>query len=241
LREANPSFQYILFTNLDDLPAIGWKKVVMPDLQKSLNVNRTITQSRWAKFLPWKHNETLESCPVIFFTDGYTRPKNSYNVSALFRQAAKSIKAHEFGLAQYPKTGATIEQWGRYIVADRKDSKSNVRRTIKWMEKQDDYILRKNKQIVYLNRHIGIDPHNPNFQRLSQYFWDEYSKEEGTFRDQLLWAYAVDKFGAKPLNLNEIAGSKDTLFEKLVENMGYNGHYYVNKKGHQVVNISATN
>eukprot|EP00539_Tryblionella_compressa_P014261 CAMPEP_0178828124 /NCGR_PEP_ID=MMETSP0746-20121128/7657_1 /TAXON_ID=913974 /ORGANISM="Nitzschia punctata, Strain CCMP561" /LENGTH=92 /DNA_ID=CAMNT_0020490073 /DNA_START=149 /DNA_END=427 /DNA_ORIENTATION=- len=69
-----------------------------------------------------------------------------------------------------------------------------------WLEEQPDF---KDTCTVYLNRHFGLDPKNPKYQKLSSYFWELYSQENGSWRDQLLWCYVVDKFQAHPVHLNK--------------------------------------
>ena len=253
LKHLNPTFQFILFTNIidssDDEEAPNvWHKVIMKDLQQTLNINRTITQSRYPKFLPWKHTDTLRMCPVIFYMDGFTLPNidmnNSVNTNTTtnnanrFRHAAQQLKTHDYGLGQYPKNDFTIEKLGKLNVNSRKDTKRNIQQTMNWIQNQTDYkssASRRRQQQpphVYLNRYIGIDPHNKKYQQLSQSFWNVYSKEDGTYRDQLLWSYFVDDmYDAKPLNMNDILGNKHDMFVEMKENMGYNSHTYVNRKG----------
>lgn len=222
-RQSNPTFQYLFFTNRrDDLSAPGWKKII-----PKLHYKRTITQSRWAKFVPWQHEETKRMCPVIFYMDGYTIPINTPEASENFRRAAELIRTHPFGLGQYPKRGSRIHKLAEGLVEKGKDTADNVNYTMSWLQKQPDF---RRSCTVYLNRHLGIDPQNLNYQRLSLYFWELYSQELGSWRDQLLWCYVVDKFQAHPINLyHEVSPMKD-LFQERRENMGYNGHKYVDAK-----------
>jgi hypothetical protein len=46
------SFQFFMYTNLEDLESPGWTKVV-----RNFNYRRFITQSRWGKFMAWKDPE----------------------------------------------------------------------------------------------------------------------------------------------------------------------------------------
>ena len=84
LKQANPDFHFLLFTNLETIHAPGWSPVVIQDLQEKFHTNLTnIIQSRWPKFLPWQHRPTLEICPIIFYMDGFTIPKNTPDVATL--------------------------------------------------------------------------------------------------------------------------------------------------------------
>ena len=42
------------------------------------------------------------------------------------------------------------------------------------------------------------DPQNANYRALSSAFWDKYSKEDTSWRDQPLWRYFVDKLQLHP-------------------------------------------
>ena len=42
------------------------------------------------------------------------------------------------------------------------------------------------------------DPQNANFRNLSSAFWDKYSKEDTSWRDQPLWRYFIDKMQLQP-------------------------------------------
>jgi hypothetical protein len=219
-RLSNPTFQYLVFTNREDILAPGWNHVVLADLP----YQRLITQSRWAKFVPWQHEETAQTCPIIFYLDGYTIPINTPHAAQLFRDAAQRIRAHDFGLGQYQKRGSRIKGLAKGLVQEGKDTAANVNYTMSWLKAQPDF---RRSCTVYLNRHIGLDPQNPNYRKLSSYFWDLYSQEKGSWRDQLLWCYVVDKFHADPVNLHGDVSPIRKMFEERRDQMGYNGHTYV--------------
>lgn len=219
-RTDNPDFQYILFTNLQNLPSPGWKKVVLSNLP----YRRLITQSRWPKFVPWQHEDTLRECRMIIYMDGYTMPINTPEAKRDFLTAAGLVKEHPFGLGQYPKRGSRVRKLAKGLVELGKDTSENVNFTMSWLRNQPDF---RETCTVYLNRHILLDPHNHKFQELSSYFWDIYSREEGSWRDQLLWCHAVDKFRANPINLHRDVRPMKYLFEERRDQMGYNGHTYV--------------
>ncbi len=220
-RKNNPGFQFFLFTNRKDLLAPGWTKIIPTT---TLHYHRMITQSRWAKFVPWQHEPTKRNCPVIFYMDGYTVPKNTPQATQQFRDAAKLIREHPFGLGQYPKRGSKILKLAKGLVREGKDTADNVNYTITWLQEQPDF---RHSCTVYLNRHFGFDPQNLNYQNLSLYFWDLYRQEKGSWRDQLLWCYVVDKFQAHPIDLHRNVSPMKHLFEERRDQMGYNGHKYV--------------
>jgi hypothetical protein len=89
--EKPTSFQFFLYTNLEDLETPGWTKVL-----KKFDYRRFITQSRWGKFMAWKDPE-MKACQTIFYFDGHYKPSGK---SKTLAKLAESIKQSEFGLAQ---------------------------------------------------------------------------------------------------------------------------------------------
>jgi hypothetical protein len=130
LRQANPSFQYFLYTNLEDLDTPGWTKVV-----KNFSYRRYITQSRWGKFMSWKDPE-MQTCQTIFYFDGHFEPRK---VSAdVFRAEADSIRRSKFGLAQI-KRGHSIMDEFQMILEKKKDIPTNVEASMNWLQAQPDF------------------------------------------------------------------------------------------------------
>jgi hypothetical protein len=65
----------------------------------------------------------------------------------------------------------------------------------------------------------GYDPTNENFQKATEYFWNHYSLEEDSWRDQPLWSYTLSHFHLTPLKLGP-------LFRQNGDRMGHKGHKY---------------
>jgi hypothetical protein len=68
--------------------------------------------------------------------------------------------------------------------------------------------------------HSGYDPTSVHFQKAAEYFWNHYSKEEDSWRDQPLWCHTMEHFHIKPIILE-----KD-LFRQHKERMGRGEHRY---------------
>jgi hypothetical protein len=140
-------FDFLLFTNLEDLLAPGWTKVVKRDLP----YKRFITQSRWAKFMGWRE-EALSHCGTIIYFDGYLRPVN--NLSK-FHELAANISKSESGLAAIAHPGLKrrgYEKLLHRIVKHKKDLAVNVNATYKWLREQPDF---HDKITYYLNKYLG--------------------------------------------------------------------------------------
>jgi hypothetical protein len=77
---------------------------------------------------------------------------------------------------------------------------------------------------------VAYDPHSAIFQNLSAYFWEQYSSEVGSWRDQPMWAYTLHHFNVTPIVLTtkgDIEKGGD-LF-KHGGQMGWMGHVYKKK------------
>jgi hypothetical protein len=144
-------FDFLLFTNLEDLSAPGWTKVIKTDLP----YKRFITQSRWAKFMGWRE-EALSHCGTIIFFDGYMRPVNNLGK---FQELAANISKSESGYAAIPHPGLKkrngklgMEKLLHKIVKNKKDLLVNVNATHKWLREQPDF---HDKIQYYLNKYLG--------------------------------------------------------------------------------------
>jgi hypothetical protein len=183
------SFQFFMYTNLEDLESPGWTKII----KNFTHYRRFITQSRWGKFMAWKDPE-MKACQAIFYFDGYFAP-NAKGERLL--EIAETIKKSKFGLAQRlsPKRRTALAEFAQ-ILKGKKDIEKNVNASIAWLHAQPDF---HNNCTLYKNANFGYDPHNAHFQEAAQYFWDHYSREEDSWRDQPLWCHTLAHFHVEPL------------------------------------------
>jgi hypothetical protein len=130
--ENTTSFQFFMYTNLEDLESLGWTKVL-----RHFNYRRFITQSRWGKFMAWNDPE-MEACQTIFYLDGHYNPGK--RTPARVAQIAKKIRESEFGLAQmlHPTTSSAIGEFDN-ILRLKKDITKNVNASIDWLQAQPDF------------------------------------------------------------------------------------------------------
>jgi hypothetical protein len=68
--------------------------------------------------------------------------------------------------------------------------------------------------------HAGYDPTNVHFQKAAEYFWNRYSMEEDSWRDQPLWCHTLERSHIKPIIF------KSWLFREYKKRMGNKGHHY---------------
>lgn len=214
IQEANPSFQFFAFTNLPNLDAPGWT-VKVKTYESSYR--RYITQSRWAKFMGWK-DESVQGCQAVFYMDGFCGPKLKH--SERYKRLAKGIHDSHFGVFQnqHEIAEGPLDELDR-IVERRKDIAKNVQASKAWLIAQPDF---RPDAAIYENHYIGYNPKSIIFQQATQFFWDRYSLEEDSWRDQPLWSYVLDHFGIQPTRL----GTFDALFKEYYKRMGHAGHRY---------------
>jgi hypothetical protein len=139
------SFQFFLYTNLEDLETPGWTKVV-----RNFSYRRFITQSRWGKFMAWKDPE-MKACQTIFYFDGHFKPAGT---ATRFRSVAKAIKESKFGLAQKPHPDFNRSALAEFdaIMIHKKDILKNVNASIDWLQAQPDFY---NNCTLYENSAFG--------------------------------------------------------------------------------------
>ena len=231
LKLLNPTFHYILFTNLLELQGPGWEIIHQTNLTQEYNVSRYITKSRYGKFLAWKIKHPIniqEQCTIVFYMDGYTTPLNTRHAITRFHRSISLVTSNVYGLGQYTKTGSKIDRLSSGLITNQKDTSYNVNLTMTWLRNQSDY---SNRCTIYINRHFAYNPRNMIYQQISDYFWDEYSKEYGSWRDQLLWCYVMDKYKVKPVNLYKSVAPMKDLFVENRHNWGFNGHKHAIVQG----------
>jgi hypothetical protein len=236
--------RHFVFTNLPGLEAntsIGWEKIVMPKLTQKYR--RLITASRWPKFLGFSHPK-LWKCQVIFYGDAYLL--NPVNESA-WQEMGQWIRQSEVGLmqSQQPHNTRGIMQELTKNVRNGKASETLTEITKTWIKKQKGFKKNKRKIPVYKNALFGYDPQNRKFKNMALDFWNEYSKEEGSWRDQCYWAWFLFKHKMTPLELPGEGPDVDNRYSsKLRKRLmnsgitflpfgalgkkGHDGHLYVN-------------
>lgn len=239
--------KFYVFTNLPELVVPeGWEKVVRTYPQYS----RFITQSRAPKFQGFYDPIIQDNCRVVFYLDGSVEILGSWQD---FMSDARRIVADDNSTQNNnPGLMQPLHPFGNNIQEDfakirefGKDTQHNLNITRHWLEQQDDY----SSQIpVYSNMYFGYDVQSPVFRKAADYFWNTYSKEIGSWRDQPLWAYTLHHFNVTPLNFegqtesdddNDHGGGRQQqqqskiLFRRIAQREGMNGHSYAAKMDHR--------
>jgi hypothetical protein len=146
--DTSSDYDFFLFTNLEKLTSPGWTNIVLTDLP----YRRFITQSRWGKFVGWRH-KGLAHCGTVIYTDGYVKPQ-SKNGLVPFHKIAAQVAHSEVGLAQvtHNMDGRRISGILNLLVENKKDVAANTEASWKWFQEQPDFA---NKLPYYLNKWFG--------------------------------------------------------------------------------------
>jgi hypothetical protein len=222
-------YDFLLFTNLENLTYPGYTNIILTDLP----YRRFITQSRWGKFVGWRH-KGLSHCGTVIYTDGYVKPQTK-NGLAPFRLIAAQVAQSEAGLAQvtHDMNGKTISRILKKIVENKKDVAANTDASWKWFTEQPDF---DNKLPYYTNKWFAYEPSNPRFQEASSFFWDRYSQELDSWRDQPLWSYTLHHFNITPAVLFEKEERRELFIE--TKATGFGGHIYDESNDHDAAMFS---
>lgn len=191
-------FAFYAFTNLDDLQAPGWNKIVLD----SADYPNHVVASRFPKFMAWawKNGTTTtlqDLCRAIFYADGGWLPAQEGSV---WLNMADSLRHSETGLIQFShgRSKGIAEELDN-ILRYKKDTAQHVDLERQWLEAQGDY--QPNSTSMHCNQAFGYDPDNVQYQQLSSSFWNQYSQGLTTFRDQPAWNYWVQHYNITPLYL----------------------------------------
>jgi hypothetical protein len=153
--------------------------------------------------------------------DGHFYPRP--NKHTKFERIAKSLVESKYGILHvtHPKGGSLTDEFAR-IVSGTKDTQAHVDASLAWLTAQPDW---NNNATLYWNAVFAYDPENPYYRQASEFFWDRYSKELDSWRDQPLWAYTLHHFGIQPLTMRH-----DILHSTVYEDFTLKGdHHYADE------------
>jgi len=216
------SLRYYYFTNVDPdgLPPNGWEIIQL----KNMNFGRYITQSRWPKFMGFRHRK-LQSCKTIIYSDANRPPKDLEY--AVWKGLVEKVLESKDGIMQDRRPSKeTIFDEMHSIVAREKDIAANIDASKKWFLEQEDF---HDDAPGWWNMALIMDPSNSRLQELLTTLWAHYSEELGSWRDQPLYRYLVDKLDIQPLDLR-LEGGHSRFFAR-VKSSGKHHHYDANTNG----------
>ena len=192
-----------------------------------LPFRRMITQSRWPKFLAWKHPEVASNCKTVFYFDVSSRPCKKFPVNIetfgsdtfqKFDKLVPEVISSESGVAAHRHSRPSITEEFKAILHSKKDIQKNVNASLAWMHSQEDF---DDDAQIYRLTYFLYDPLNQEFRDAMEFFWQRYSQEKDSWRDQPLMAYTFHHFHIKPIHMDALL----PCFGK----KGHKGHTYTEK------------
>ena len=228
--DTNKNYDYYLFTNLEPKNFTTSWNVIKLEEEYTNKYKKNVTKSRYPKFIGWKYikNVMKKEYDVIFYCDAFYYPKKDID----WEKYGDMIINNEFGILQ-SKHVRNIFQECKTLINCRKDSKKNMEATMKFFQDNNT----PNDCFMTENTAFGYNPNNKKITDTFIEFWNIYSEENLSHRDQPLWGYILWKYNIKPIifdHLDSIKKEKrgkkriiNKLFSEDLSIRGFNGHKYV--------------
>ena len=189
----NPNYDYYLFTNLPNIKT-RLNKIVLED-DYFLDIKKKETKSRYPKFMAWDYFKKKGIYyDLIIYYDYHVEIKNLDLKKYLI-----TINNHPTGCSFYthPKKNDAYQECDA-IFNCKKDTKRNLDLTKNFLKNNN---FPKN-QWMSENMFFIYNPNNTVITNCFKEFWDLYSKETLTHRDQPFLSYFFYKHKIKPIDLN---------------------------------------
>lgn len=215
--EEDSLFHFFVFTNFrdDEWNTGGWKKITT-----NFAYRRLITHSRLGKFFAWKYDVVQNNCCVVFYMDSSVQ---LHADERIWLNLTSAIFESELGLIQHehPETRKGIFDEFNAIVKWKKDYGGNINRSVLWLHEQDSF---NDSVTIFLNQLFGYNPRCTKFQGVSKAFWERYSMEKDSWRDQPLWAFMLNRHNITPMRF---PFPMNNVWSKRKESsLGHNHHHY---------------
>lgn len=214
--------EYFMFTNLANLRS-DWNVVNTNGIKEINSVDCNIRKSRYAKFLGWNLLSILGvDCDYVVYCDAYITP----NVTN-WGDVLKKIDGLDFAFMQRDHPEKSVRNGGiireaELIIQCGKDSYRSMKKTIDFFQSKFPKVPLQYPQ-YYENTVFAYKPDCKKFQEITSEFWEIYTNEDISYRDQPLWNLLLLKNNLKPLIDNDF---KNNFRENGVM---HNGHVYPNK------------
>ena len=204
----NENYDYYLFTNLE--PSVfdtSWNIIKLEE-KYTIKYKKNLTKSRYPKFMVWQYIKNIESnsseffekkYDIIFYCDGCYYPKKDID----WEKYGNIIKNCESGIlqTQHPHSHNIFKECD-IVVEYKKDTKENMELTKKFFRDNNA----PDNCFMTENTAFGYDPNNKKLTDAFSDFWDIYSEEKLSHRDQPLWGYISWKHNIKPIIFNTQLG-----------------------------------
>tara|TARA_A100001037_G_scaffold306597_1_gene353142 strand:+ start:58140 stop:58919 length:780 start_codon:yes stop_codon:yes gene_type:complete len=230
--ERNPNYDYFLFTDIDEEHFdTSWDVINIKDNPNISSLTSNVRKSRYPKFMSWELLETMgRHYDVVFYCDGHYAPNNHEDVE--FEKLATKIKNEkEFPFVQTEHIRLSVRRGGinaemQQIVISGWDDEKSMNKTKLFFKKYDPSVDLDYPQ-YFENTCFGYSFENENVRNITKRFWDIYTTEDITYRDQPLWNFLLLKYNFKPIIENKLRAKTmrrrwrhRCLFIRFKDNMG---------------------
>lgn len=203
----NPNYDYFLFTDTDEEHFdTSWDIINIKDNPNISNLTSTVRKSRYPKFMSWELLESLgKSYDVVFYCDGHYAPSSNEN----WEKLATEIKNEkEFPFVQTWHNQRKIRKQGingeiKAILRRERDTRESMDKTKLFFKKHGKDVSLNVPQ-YFENTCFGYSFENENVRMLTKKFWEIYTTEDITYRDQPLWNFLLLKYDFRPITKNDL-------------------------------------
>ena len=190
---------YFLYTDIEaENFATSWDVVHLENCPDVENMQSSIRKSRYAKFLAWKILE--RTYDLVVYCDAYLAP----NPKSSWEQINAAVHESEFGLMQFTHgdkaviENGLIEEMKQIVFWDR-DTAESMNATIDFFRSLAPEVDLRKPGFYFENTVFAYDPQNESYQKQSAEFWEIYTQEAITYRDQPLWNFLLLKNSFVPV------------------------------------------
>jgi hypothetical protein len=211
--ERNPNYDYFLFTDIDEEHFdTSWDVINIKDNPNISNLSSNTRKSRYPKFMSWELLESLgKSYDVVFYCDAYIipntnmqKPNQSWNkiTSDIMNKKTFSFMQEKHRKDFVRKGGIVAECYN--ITKQMRDSSESIQKTINFFKNYDPSVDLQFPQ-YFENTVFGYKFNDKTIRDFTKKFWEIYTKEDITYRDQPLWNFLLLKYGYKPLGCHYLS------------------------------------
>lgn len=229
--ERNPNYDYFLFTDIDEEHFdTSWDIINIKDNPNISNLSSNTRKSRYPKFMSWELLESMgKNYDVVFYCDAYVvpntnmrRPIQSWNkiTSDIMDEKTFPFMQKKHQRTDVCKGGIMAEC--KYIVECLRDTTESIQKTINFFQNYDPSVDLQYPQ-YFENTVFGYKFNDKTIRDFTRKFWEIYTKEDITYRDQPLWNFLLLKYDYKPLEC-------DYLSWKSIRRNRLGGVYFLSNK-----------
>lgn len=184
------NIDYFCFTNLKkkEIGKMNWNIIEINNDFLYTNKNKNIILNRYFKFMVWKFlkEKMNKNYDFIFYCDHYLNPNSDIN----WIKICDRLNNSELGFIQYEhkRYYNGIKKDLEMIINNNTESKEIIDKSEEYLKKLDKNISLNTPQ-YFENTVFGMQVNLKKVKSLTNLFWNHYSKNYPSYRDQPLWNF----------------------------------------------------